>query len=223
MSAPVEIFESLEQGTPEWLQVRAGIATASNFEKLLVKPKEKGARWSETTITYANEVAGEIITGEPEFTPDTFDMRRGKEWEPGIRADYEYMTGTTVRQVGFIRRGRAGASPDGLVGNDGSIEIKTHKPKILVPMIRGLMRGDERAIAKHRPQVQGNLWASGREWIDLVGYWPKLPPLVHRVYRDEPFIAELEVAIANFSELVDEIVDDVLRYGEHGVLPIAAE
>ena len=144
-------------------------------------------------------------------------MRRGRELEPKVRADYEFATDYEVKQVGFIRSGRAGYSPDGLVGDDGAVEIKTHIPKILVPMILGADTPDQ-----HMAQTQGGLWVSGRAWIDLVGYWPGLPLYVHRVHRDEDYIANLAARVEAFGDLVDQIVDDVRAYGE-GRLPIAAE
>lgn len=215
----IEIFPDLEQGTPEWLAARAGIATASRFKDILTKPKEKGARWSKTAEAYAHEVAGEVITGEPNPVIETWDMRRGKEMEPQIRADYEFMTGTSVQQVGFVRRGRAGYSPDGLVGNDGAVEFKSHKPSILIPMILG-----NETPEQHVAQTQGGLWIADREWIDLACFWPKLPPFVRRVYRDEVFISALAQTVADFSDLVDETVEKVLRYGETGsIYAIAAE
>lgn len=215
----VEIFRDLEQGSEEWHAARCGVATASRFSDIMTKPREKGARWSKTALTYAYEIAGEIITGRPHPFVETWDMRRGKEREPIVRRGYEYITDTKVEQVGFIRRGRAGYSPDGLVGAEGAIEIKSHKPHILIPMILGIETPEQ-----HVAQTQGGLWVSGREWIELVGEWEGLPLYRHKVTRDEAYIDELARSIAAFGELVDEIVDRVRHYGEFGpVEKMAAE
>lgn len=214
----VEIFPNLEQGSDEWHAARCGIATASRFGDIMTKPREKGARWSKTALTYAYEVAGEIITGRPHPFVETWDMRRGKEREPEIRRAYEFVTEQEVQQVGFVRRGRAGYSPDGLVGTAGAVEIKSHKPHILIPMILGTETPEQ-----HVAQTQGGLWVAERSWIDLVCDWEGLPPYVHRVERDEAYIAELEKSVIEFGDLVDDVVDRVRRYGEFGSLPIAAE
>ncbi len=215
----IEIFPTLEQGSDEWHAARCGVATASRFGDIMTKPREKGARWSKTALTYAYEIAGEVITGKPHPFVETWDMRRGKEREPEIRRAYEFITECEVQQVGFVRRGRTGYSPDGLVGTDGAVEIKSHKPHILIPMILGTETPEQ-----HIGQTQGGLWVSGRAWIDLVCEWEGLPLYVHRVHRDEAYIADLERSVAEFGGLVEEIVEQVQRYGETGSnLPIAAE
>ncbi|MGY6410764.1 MAG: lambda exonuclease family protein [Alkalilacustris sp.] len=202
-------FPAMEQGTPEWLAARAGVATASRFKDVLTKPREKGAVWSKTALTYAYELAGEIITGAPAESVETFSMRRGKEMEAGLRDQYAFISDAEVVEVGFVRRGRYGASPDGLVGTNGLVEFKSHLPKILIPM---LLNGDE-VPDEHRAQVQGQLLATGREWNELFAFWPGLPPLNPRVYRDEPFISDLEKRLEDFAGLVDDVVERVRAYG----------
>lgn len=207
----IAIFQNLEQGSDEWHAARCGIATASRFGDIMTKPREKGARWSKTALTYAYEVAGEIITGRPHPFVETWDMRRGKEREPEIRRAYEFVTEQDVQQVGFVRRGRAGYSPDGLVGDDGAVEFKSHKPHILIPMLLQLETPEQ-----HVAQTQGGLWITGREWIELVGEWEGLPLFRHRITRDEAYIAELARQVGDFTDLVDEVVEQVRRYGEFG-------
>jgi hypothetical protein len=210
-------FPGLVQGTEEWLRVRAGVATASRFKDVLTQPQTKvdkeAGKPSKTALTYAYELAGEILTGEPAEGFSTFHTRRGQELEPQLRSDYELLADTDVVQVGFVKRGRFGASPDGLVGTEGLVEFKTHLPKLLIPMLL-----DGEFPEEHKAQVQGQLWITGRAWVDLCAYYPGLPMLKVRAERDEAFIAELEQRLAAFDALVADVVERVRRYGE----PVAA-
>lgn len=212
------VFPELEQGTTEWLAARSGIPTASEFSTLLVAgkgPYGLGAG----AITYACEKAGEILTGAPAENFSSPYADRGHALEPQVRAEYELITGADVREVGFIRFGRAGYSPDGLVGEDGLFECKTHAPKKLIGMLL-----DGEIPKEHRAQLLGGLLVSGRDWIELVGYWPGLPHVIRRLHRQdcEKEIAQLADAIERFNGFVDEIVARVRAYGG-GEMAIAAE
>ncbi|MDR5654478.1 lambda exonuclease family protein [Ruixingdingia sedimenti] len=206
-------FQGLEQGTHEWLQVRAGVATASRFKDVLTQPQSKAdkdaGKPSKTSLTYAYELAGEILTGEPAEGFSTVHTRRGQELEPQLRADYEMLADTDVQQVGFVKRDRFGASPDGLVGSDGLVEFKTHLPKLLIPMLL-----DGEFPEEHKAQTQGQLWVTGRQWVDLCAYYPGLPLFKVRAYRDEEFIAVLEQRLAAFDALVSDTVARIQAYGQ---------
>lgn len=214
-------YAGLEQGTPEWLQVRAGVATASRFKAVLTDPKTKedkaAGRPSKTTLYYAYELAGEILTGEPTESFATVHTRRGQELEPQLRGDYELLIDADVVQVGFVKQGRFGASPDGLVGADGLVEFKTHLPKLLIPMMLDGEMPDE-----HEAQTQGQLWITGREWVDLCAFYPGLPMFKARAYRDEVFMKRLESKLTWFDELVKETVERIRQYGDP-TLAIATE
>lgn len=206
-------YPGLEQGTEEWLRIRAGVATASRFKAVLTDPKTKAdkdaGKLSQTALSYAYELAGEILTGEPAEGFSTIHTRRGQELEPQLRADYELLADTDVVQVGFVKRGRFGASPDGLVGAEGLVEFKTHLPKILLPMLLDGEFPDE-----HMAQVQGQLWVTGREWVDLCAFYPGLPMFKVRTYRDEAFISELEARLGRFDALVSDTVARIQSYGQ---------
>jgi len=210
-------YPGLEQGTEEWLRIRAGVATASRFKAVLTQPQSKAdkeaGKPSKTALTYAYELAGEILTGEPAEGFSTVHTRRGQELEPQLRSDYEMLADTDVVEVGFVKRGRFGASPDGLVGTDGLVEFKTHLPKLLIPMLLDGEFPDE-----HEAQVQGQLWITGRSWVDLCAFYPGLPMFKVRAHRDEVFIATLEQRLSAFDALVSDVVDRIRRYGE----PLAA-
>ena len=207
-----QAFVGLEQGTEEWLRVRAGIATASRFKDVLTEPRSKAdkeaGKLSQTALTYAYELAGEIVTGQPAESFSSKAMQRGTELEPQVRTDYELLTDTEVVEIGFVRRGRFGASPDGLVGADGMVEIKTHLPKLLVPMI---LAGD--MPPDHQAQTQGGLWITDREWIDLCAFYPGMPMFRARAYRDDVFIKTLEDKLTRFDDEVQSIVERIQAYG----------
>lgn len=198
------VMNDLEQGTPEWLSARLGIPTASEAECLLVAGKGPhglgvGAQ------TYARRVAAEVILGAPLPTAETYAMRLGTEYEPELRAEYELTCDAAVFEVGMVQLPEvAGYSPDGLVGDDGAVEIKTRNPAELIARILGepLSKGE-------MAQIQFGLWVSGRAWCDYVAGYPGMPSHIRRVERDEGTIEKLADAVARFNKYVAEIVEVV--------------
>lgn len=193
---PIEIFDC-EQGTEAWHAVRAGIPTASKFHTVMASGRGGGD--SLTRAKYMRELVAERITG---ITTDGFNnahMERGKAQEAEARDLYAFLHDEPLTQVGFIRNGDKGCSPDSLAGKSGMVEVKTELPELMV----GTLLADK-TPTKHIAQCQGNLWVAEREWIDLIIYSPKLPLFVKRIYRDEVYIATMAKAIAAFnSELAD--------------------
>lgn len=191
MLPPLEIFDC-EQGSPEWFDARRAVVTASEFATVLAKGR--GGAESQTRRKYLMTLAGEAITGE---VADKWEgnrhTERGKLLEPEARDAYALITGADPVQVGFMRRGGAGASPDSLVGSDGLLEIKTKLPHLQLECLEA-----DRLPPDHVAQVQGQLWISGRQWCDFVSYWPGLPIFIKRVERDEAYIAALSVAVNDF-------------------------
>lgn len=196
-----------DQNTEEWREARAGIPTASEFSTILAKGRSGGE--SKTRRTYLCKLAGEVITGEPMENFSNAHMERGHELEPQARALYEVIRDVEVEQVGFIRNGRKGCSPDGLVGADGMTEIKTKLPHLMVDTI---LRGD--VPPEHKAQTQGQLWVAEREWVDFNAYWPGFPLFTVRSYRDEEYIKTLADAVDRFNEELDEMVAKVRAYGD---------
>ena len=187
------------QGTPEWFAARAGIPTASQFATVMASGR--GGAESKTRRTYMLKLAGEIITGEPMDSFSNVHTERGHEMEPEARNFYAFKHDCEPQLVGFIRSGNTGASPDSLIDNNGMLEIKTKLPHLLLDV---LLRGD--FPADHRAQCQGQLWIAEREWIDLICYWPKMPPHIVRAYRDEPYIKQISAAVDQFNDELAEIV-----------------
>lgn len=194
------------QGSPEWFAVRCGLATASRFSDVLAKIKsgESAARRN-----YRAQLVCERLTGAPAESFSSSAMLWGTETEPLARAAYEAFSGELVEQVAFIKHPElaAGASPDGLIGDDGLLEIKcpttaTHIDTVL----RGMS-------ADHVPQVQGQLWITGRQWVEFVSFDPRLPERlrlhIQRVVRDQPYIDNLAKEIAAFLTEVDSLVAEL--------------
>lgn len=194
----MEIF-NCAQGSPEWFAARAGIPTASQFATVMASGRGGGE--SKTRRTYLLKLAGEILTGEPMDSFSNHHMERGHEMEPEARRFYAFQNDVEPELVGFIRNGQVGASPDSLVGANGLLEIKTKLPHLLLDVI---LKGE--FPADHRAQCQGQLWIAEREWIDLVCYWPKMPPFIQRAHRDEAYIKQISDAVDQFNTELAEII-----------------
>lgn len=197
MTGP-QIFEDIEQGTDEWRRIRSGIPTASSFAKLLAKGAGK------TRNSYMIELAAEILTGEIVEGYSNADMDRGTALEPEARARYAFEHDAVVKQVGFIRNGDKGCSPDGLIDASGMLEIKCPRATTHITTLI-----ENRVPTGYTAQVQGALWVAEREWIDFVSYCPGLPLFVRRVGRDETFISGLAGEVARFNSELAELVEKV--------------
>lgn len=196
----------MEQGSQEWIDARVGRVTASCFSDVLAKGK------GVTRKKYMRSIVAERLTGKAAEGFSSWDTKRGKEQEPFARMSYEARTGNLVNEVGFIKHPvlLAGASPDGLIDDDGGAEIKAVIPTVQIETIE---HGSYPTT--HKAQIQGNLWITGREWWDFVSYSPTMPePLrtyIYRVHRDEKYITELEKAVIKFLEEVEEMQERLLR------------
>jgi hypothetical protein len=200
-------IHTCEQGSESWHKVRAGIPTASEFATILAKGKDGGA--SLTRTNYLRRLAGEIITGEPGETFRNANMERGQVMEASAREYYAFLKDEEPELVGFITNGPKGCSPDALVGSAGLLEIKTAQPSVLIGWLdRGTLPPE------HRAQVQGALWVCEREYVDFIGYWPKMPPLLVRVTRDEDYIRTVADGVEAFNAELCALVDRVRRYGQ---------
>lgn len=190
------------QNTDEWLTARMGIPTASCFHKVLAKGQGKVRR------DYMLRLAGEIVSGEPMDNFTNHHMERGHEMEDEARNLYSFMNEIDATPVGFVRNGDVGASPDSFIGDSGILEIKTKMPHLMVDVIL-----KDKFPTEHIPQCQGCLWVAEREWIDIVVYWPKMPPFIKRAYRDEEYIKNLSSEVSRFNEELSDMVEKVQHYG----------
>ena len=191
-----------EQGSDEWFKARLGIPTASMFSAILAKGEGKTRR------SYMNKLAAEIITGEVGEQFATQAMERGKVMEDEAREFYSFTHGSQLDRVGFVRSAIAGWSPDSLIGADGALEVKTQRADLLIETILA-----NNFPPEHKAQCQGGLWVGELEWIDLIVYWPKMPPFIRRAYRDEIYIKNLATEVAAFKEQLDVLVDLIRKTG----------
>ena len=198
----IEIFEDIEQGTDEWLQARCGLPTASSFKCLMAKGEGK------TRKSYLNRLAAEIITGVPLENYSNQSMQRGHDLEDEARKLFAFMTDTEPKQVGFIRNGRKGCSPDSIINDLAMLEIKTQRGDLL---IETLLKNE--FPPEHKAQVQGQLWVAERELCDLMVYWPGMPPFIAPAYRDEKYITNLAGEVDRFNDELDETVAKIRAYG----------
>lgn len=195
----MEIFD-IEQGSPEWFDARLGIITSSEFNDVLTNGR--GGNPSKTRETLILKKAAERITGTPTETYTNGFMERGKELEPIAREIYEEKIGLDVKKVGFIRNGCFGASTDGLVGDDGVVEIKTRMAHLQINVLM------KESFKEHKAQMQGALLISGRQWSDYLSYCPGMPLFYHREYRDNEYIRILKEKL----ELAEEEIKTVIEF-----------
>lgn len=200
------------QGSDEWRAARCGRVTASCMDAVLAKIKtgEAAARRD-----YRAQIVAEILTGQPQdSTYENEEMRWGKEQEPFARAAYEVAADVLVDQVGLVLHpsiDRAAASPDGIVGPDGVLEIKAPKTATHLQYLL-----DARVPPKYEPQIMWQLACTGRAWADFVSYDPRLPEkmrlFVARLPRNEERIKELEREVIGFLVDVDRMLETVRRF-----------
>lgn len=191
-----------EQGSPEWFAARTGIPTASEFDKII----ELTGKISKQRQKYMYRLAGERVAGIREEGYQSPAMIRGTIMEEEARNFYEITTGNKVQQVGFCTTGLFGCSPDGFVGDDGTIEIKC---PLIATHVSYLV--DEKLPSDYFQQVQGGLFVTGRKWCDFISYFPGLKPLVVRVVSDETFHASLGSELNLFCDQLDDLVKQIDR------------
>ena len=202
----MEVNRNIKQGSEEWLLARLGIPTASNFDKIITSTGKE----STTLPKYALELATQCLLSEPEPTYKNEAMQRGNDLEPLARQAYAEQTFSVVDdEVGFIKNNGCIGSPDGLIGDDGLIEIKcplatTHAKYLL----------DNKLPTDYVQQVQGLLWVSERKFCDFVSFHPNFKEkqlFIVRVERDETYIAELARLAQKTITTRDEILTTIKK------------
>jgi len=196
------IFHDVQQNSDEWNALRLGKATASKFACFMAND---GKAFGEPAKRYALQLALEIATGrKAEYSFSNEHMERGHEQEPVARMLYEDRTFTEITNGGFFCWGRYGDSPDGLVGRDGTVEVKS----VIAPTHYDTIRRGS-FDPSYRWQLVGHLDCTGREWVDFVSYCSDFPEeqqlFVHRLTRQECAgeIIRLRERRQAFIELVD--------------------
>ena len=192
----------MEQRSPEWYEARLGQVTASRVADIVAKTK---TGYSTSRANYMAELICERLTGMQGASYASAAMQWGTETEPMARAAYEAKVGSLVIETGFVPHGSipmAGASPDGLIGDDGLVEVKcpitaTHIDTLLGQSVPG----------RYVTQMQWQMACTGRKWCDFVSYDPRMPEkmqlFIKRIDRDTAAIAELEGEVVNFINELD--------------------
>jgi putative phage-type endonuclease len=204
------MIELMEQGTEVWFNIRIGKVTASRVADVLAKTK---TGYSTTRDNYMAQLVCERLTGQKGESFTNAAMQHGTETEPLARAAYEARHDVLVDEVGFVSHPTiemSGASPDGLVGDDGLIEIKcpntaTHIETLL----------SESVPNKYYTQMQFQIACTGRKWCDFLSFDNRLPTelqmFVKRVPRDEMYIKLIEDEIVKFLAELDTKINQLMK------------
>jgi putative phage-type endonuclease len=208
-----------DQNTPEWHAARCGKVTASRVADVVRRTK---SGVSASRNTYAGELVAERLSG---FQAESFTsaaMQWGKDQEAAALAAYGFVYGVTVRRVGFVLHPTldwSGCSPDGLVADDGLVQIKAPNSATHIATLLGAPIDPD-----YLKQMQWEMRCTGRQWCDFGSYDPRLPGEmqlhVRRVARDPVMIAELEAQVIEFLEEVSATVEKLTRLYR---TPMAAE
>ena len=206
------IVLDVEQGSTPWIECRLGIPTSSEFSKIMT-PKGK---LSASRLPYLGKLVAEWALGDVdgiEFAGNAW-TERGHILEPKARAAYAFTTDLDPVTVGFVYRDEertSGCSPDGLVGDDGLLELKCPKAGTHLTWL-----AQDVVPREHQPQLQGQLWVCQRDWIDFMSFYPGLPPFLVRVAPDPTYQRALDLAIPQF---IDEVLEARERLSALGVTP----
>lgn len=189
------IIIDCEQNEPAWFQARNGILTASEFGKVITPAKMELSRSADG---YINKLVAEWLTGKADEGFQSDWMKRGLEVEEEARDFYAFHTEIEVTEVGFCLEDakRWGCSPDGLIGEDGGLEIKCPSPGVHVGYLLA-----NKVPTNYRLQILGSLLVTAREWWDFLSYHPDMEPLIVRTIRrdveDDLKILEKALIAAN--------------------------
>lgn len=197
------IVHDVIQGSPEWMKLRLGIPTASRFDCIITPAK---LNMSKQAIKYAYELVAERITGESVDAHKSKYMERGSWMEDDAGAWYDMVTNVDTQPGGFVTddKNTVGCSTDGMVGNNGTREIKCCSAPVHVKNLCDME-------FQYRLQTQGCLWITGREWCDLVAYNPVIGKKIIRIERDEEIIEAISNAITEFRIMVDEVYKSITK------------
>ena len=207
-------WKAVEQGSWEWLMLRAGVPTASELASVLVKGKGANGLGA-GALTYAHTLAAEILIGGPVSTfTGNAHTERGHEMEPELVDNYSLLKGVDLEKVGFIRRGRFGLSPDRLVvGMKRALEVKAPQ----APKLIGIHR-DPGFPSEYRAQCLGVLFGTDYEVIDLIAGARGLPDVIRTLDHDAAYkeVQEIPDALERFVAYLDDTVSFIRHIAGDG-------
>jgi hypothetical protein len=194
------IAMDVKPGTPEWRAARLGVPSASRFDCIMTPKTRKP---SNAATKYMCALLAERMLNRPVDDASSGFILRGTVLESDAVTAYEFERDQDTEEVGFCLRDdrRAGCSPDRLVGSDGLLEIKCPSAAVHVEALLGMASED------HLSQCQGQLWVTGRAWVDLMFYNPDLPAAIIRIPRDDGYIRDLETCVGVFCDRLDSALD----------------
>lgn len=205
----------MEQRSPEWFQAKLGKLGASEIDGILdgrYKRGERAGKRTDTAIKFMTEIAGERVTGKRSAFFQTNAMKDGIEREPDAIAEYSFVTDSVVEKAGFILHpllNYSGASPDGLIGDDGGIEVKC---PTLSTFLAWKIAG--KVPEKHLAQIHWGMACTGRKWWDFVAYHPDMPHhlrlMIIRVNRDDSLLESYVKEIMDFELELQEMVQKIM-------------
>ena len=200
-----------EQGSGHWKSLRRGIPTASDFGRIVTSSGRKSSQQD----AFTGALLAEWVTGESDGAwQGSGDSERGRHLEPKAREYYAFFRDAEPETVGFIYKDvsrMSGCSPDALVGDDGLLELKV--PKLSTHI---MWLGADSVPRNHIPQLQGQLWVTGREWVDFCSYHPDFPPFLKRVEPDLKFQDALDFWMPEFTAQLVKLRESLI---EQGVVP----
>lgn len=204
------MIEMMDQGSEEWFTIRIGKVTASRVADILAKTK---SGYSTSRDNYMAQLVCERLTNQKAESFTNAAMQHGTETEPLARAAYEALKDVLVDEVGFVPHPSikmAGASPDGLVGDDGLIECKCPQTNTHIETLLS-----QSVPTKYFTQMQFQMACTGREWCDFVSFDNRLPEelqlFVKRVPRDDVYIKIMEAEIVQFIAELDEKIEKLMK------------
>jgi hypothetical protein len=197
----IEVFDC-EQNSEAWHALRRGLVTGSQFATVLAHGKGGKSDPSVLRRKYMLTLISDRMGGAPTDGYSNFHMERGKAMEAEALNLYALMQDTAPQRVGFVKNGPdVGCSPDAFVDMNGMAQVKTALPHIQLERVL-----KQELPVEHIPQLQGELWVCEREWNDFISYWPGLPLMVVRVYRDETAIKSIELGVEMFLNEMFELM-----------------
>ena len=199
-------IHNFEQRTDEWYAIRKGKMTASNAETIIANGKG--------LETYIYNLMAEYYSSAEKENYINADMQRGIDLEPEARLEFEFYTGLDVQEVGFIEHNEfIGVSPDGLIGDDGLIEIKCPNDSIYFKLLL-----NDNIKPEYIAQMQMQMYVTDRQYCYFVSYNPNFEKSLYikKINRDEEMIDKLKKGLERGTQLIKEIKKNFRKVGTNG-------